>query len=292
MRKCYAVLLLCLSAILFAGCTATPESYVELEKIDAIEGFEVPECTLYDGETGFVYVSNVEAEAGEFWTENGKGFISRLHPDGTIDEIRWIDSSEEFVINGPKGMSILDGELFAADISRVLVFSLEDEEPLRYISVEGAEELNDMTTDGENVYVSDTSVGHILRLDLTGEENHEVIAELEGVNGIVFHEGQMFAVSWDLHEVYEIDLDGIEPPQSFGLEEHFTALDGIDILDDGTFVVSDFPGNSLFAISQDRTTVRTLDELTSPAEFGINRDEGLLYVPQFHEDRVVIYELH
>ena len=92
--------------------------------------------------------------------------------------------------------------------------------------------------------------------------------------------------------VYELDPSGDNPPVAFGLAEHFTNLDGIEVLDDGTFIVSDFKGNKVCSISADRKTVETLAELDSPADIGIDRSRNLLYVPQFMQNKAVIYKLN
>ena len=272
-------------------CAALFAQEASNEPISVVEGFDVPECVLPDPESDFVYVSNIEADGEAYWEDNGKGFISRLNVDGTVETLRWIDSSPEFVINSPKGMCILNNRLYVADNTRILVFALPDGDPIDRIEVPGAEGLNDMATDGQGVYVSDFSVGHILRLDVTGEESHEIVAALESVNGITFHNVLMFAVSWDLHEVYEVVRSGEEPPQAFGLEAHFVNLDGIEVLDDGSFIVSDFPGNRVVQITSDRKTVTTFAALESPADIGIDRGRALLYVPQFLANRVAVFEL-
>ena len=80
-------------------------------------------------------------------------------------------------------------------------------------------------------------------------------------------------------------------PEPFGFAEHFTNLDGIEVLDDGTFLVSDFKGNAIWLISADRQSVRRLIELDSPADIGLDRKRMRLYVPQFMKDRVAVYDL-
>ena len=67
--------------------------------------------------------------------------------------------------------------------------------------------------------------------------------------------------------------------------------DGIEVLDDGSFVVSDFKGNKVSLVSADEKTVRTLIEVESPADIGIDRKGGLLYVPQFKKDKIIVYQL-
>jgi hypothetical protein len=112
-----------------------------------------------------------------------------------------------------------------------------------------------------------------------------------GINGLTFFGNKMFGVSWKLHEVYELDPSGKKAPVAFGLADHFTNLDSIEVLDDGTFVVSDFMGDAVYTISPDRSRVDKLIAVPSPADIGLNRKDGLLYVPQFMKDRLSVYRL-
>lgn len=290
MRK-YGTLTVVLAVCAFVSCAQQRQVQSPLVPVTVLEGFDVPECAVVDPQTGFIYVSNIEATPETYWSDNGKGFISRLGPDGTMDALRWIDSRPEFVLNSPKGMCILDGRLYVADNTRILVFALDSGRPLRALAVDGAERLNDMATDGRHVYVSDTQAGRILRVDTGGQGRHETVAELEGVNGITFDGERMYAVSWDLHEVYEIDRSGQQPPRPFGLAEHFVNLDGIEVLDDGSFIVSDFVGNRVVRISRDRRTVTTLAELQTPADIGLDRANRRLFVPQLTVDKLAVYHL-
>lgn len=266
---------------LSAGCGGTDRAMPA-----AVEGFDTPECALFDPDTAAIYVSNMAGTPDEYWADDGKGFISRLHADGRVDQMKWIESRPESPMHSPKGMCILHGTLYVADNTRVLAFSLADGAPVGVIAVEGAEKLNDMASDGQYVYVSDTSAGRIIRLDLSGTGAHEVVAELAAANGLAFHGKEMYAVSWDLHELYVIDRTGGQPPQPFGLAEHFTHLDGLEVLADGRFVVTDFTGNKVSVVSADRKTVTTVAELENPADCGIDRKNGRLFLPQLTKNRL------
>jgi DNA-binding beta-propeller fold protein YncE len=262
-----------------------------LRHLFSIEGFATPESVVIDPATGLGYVSNMATPPETYWADTGKGFISRLRPDGTLDELRWVESTEAFLIHQPKGMAIHEGMLYVADNSRVLVLSLSDPRPPTALEVSGAQQLNDMATDGKHVYVSDTGTGNILRLDLDGQGRHELIGQIEGINGITLRDGILFAASWTLHEIFEVSLTGAHVPKAFGLDQQFTNLDGIERMPDGSFIVSDFTGNKVAAVSADRQRVKTLYELTTPADIGIDWKRGRLYVPQLESDRVVVLSL-
>lgn len=256
-----------------------------------LEGFSAPEGVVIDPATGMAYVSNMATPPETYWADTGKGFISRLGPDGTLDTLRWIESTDDFVINQPKGMAIHDGILYVADNTRVLLISLAQGRPLPVLEVAGAQRLNDMATDGFYLYVSDTATGKILRLDRSGHGRHLTVAEIEGVNGITLHGGTLYAVSWTQHEIFEIALGGAHSPKAFELGRHFTNLDGIERMPDGSFFVSDFMGNKVARVSSDRQQVETLYELATPADIGIDRERKRLYVPQLQSDRVVVLSL-
>jgi hypothetical protein len=130
--------------------------------------------------------------------------------------------------------------------------------------------------------------GVVYRMDGQGVTRIKAPA---GVNGITFFKGKMFAVSWTQHDVYELDPTGKGDPVPFGLAVHFRTLDGIEVLDDGTFIVSDLTGDRVATISPDRKTVRTLIDLKTPADIGLDVARRLLYVPQFEENCVAVYRL-
>jgi len=251
-------------------------------------GLAVPECVLVDENTGLLYVSNIDAAEGQYWADDGAGFISRLKADLSVEQLRWRDSTRRHPINAPKGMCIVDGVLWVADNRRVHRFPLDGDGVLPPFEVEGAQQLNDMATDDKSPFVSDTATGKVHRLDPAGRK---IIKGPPGVNGITFLGPKMFAVSWDLHEVYELDPTGKEEPRPFGLASHFVNLDGIEVLDDGTFIVSDFTGNKICSISPDRKTVTKLLDVESPADIGLDRRNGILYIPQFMKDKVVMLKL-
>lgn len=157
--------------------------------------------------------------------------------------------------------------------------------------VSGGTKFNDLATQGRFVLISDMGAGEIRRFDpQTGEQ--EVWFAPPSVNGITTNKrGRLYAVSWTEHEIYDfIEPDKLEP-RPFGLADHFTNLDGIEIFDDGSIIVSDFKGNKVSLVSPDRKTVRTLIEIESPADIGLDRERSLLYVPQFKKDRVVVFSL-
>lgn len=255
------------------------------EKLLVVDGFQTPECVLVDARTAAAYVSNVALSAEGPWADDGNGFISLLKPTGKLETLKWRQSSSRAPLHSPKGLCLLKGTLYAADNSRVACFA--ENGGFEQIAPPGAKMLNDLATDGADVYASDTATGKIWRL---GDPSTE-IAVVPSANGLTFFQGKMLAVSWEQHELYEVDPEGHAGAKPLGLAGHFKNLDGIEVLDDGTILVSDYTANKILTISPDRKSVRTLIEVQTPADFGLSRRANLLYVPSFAGNQVIVYKL-
>jgi hypothetical protein len=274
------------------GCVPLSREW-KAKQILTCEGLNTPECVCIDPETGTGYISNIVAPKKgrgdeRYWTHDGTGFITRLSPGGARHQDRWAVSVRNAPLGSLKGMCVLEGVLYGADVDRVARYSVETGQPIGPIAIPGAKRLNDMATDGKFVYVSDTELGKVFRL--RGDDRDEIKAPV-GVNGIAFHKGKLFAVSGPLHEVFELDPEGKAEPQPFGLADQFTALDGIEVLPDGSFLVSDHGNDRVRWIDAGRKMVVTLIRVKTPADIGLDRERMLLFVPSFLDDRVTIYEL-
>ena len=268
------------------GC-AVQEVWVA-RQVAVVSQLKVPECAFVDPTSGGVYVTNMDTTTQQYWADDGVASISVLRPGGSPYAMPWHQSTPEAPLHSPKGACMLDGVLYVADNTRVVGYPvIEDNEPVKLMGPSGRR-LNDMATDGVAVYVSDTLAGVVYRMD--GRDVTRIKAP-KGVNGITFFKGKMFAVSWAQHDVYELDPTGKGDPVPFGLALHFQTLDGIEVLDDGTFIVSDLTGDRVATISPDRKTVRTLIDLKTPADIGLDIRRRLLYVPQFEENCVAVYRL-
>ena len=294
-RQLSKTVLVCVAAgYLLWGCAeregdqAGPAG-LRVEKVKVIDGLDLPECVVIDPNDEAMYISNVVTASEAYWVDDSNGFISLAAADGEIEQLRWIESTSDVSIHDPKGMCILDGKLYFSDNSMLKYRALKDGSRVEIIEVPGAGKLNDLATDGRCVWASDSETGKVFCIEPDGTIRR--IKGPAGINGITWHKDTLYAVSWDLHEVYELDPDGEAEPSPFGLSEHFTALDGIEVLDDGTFIVSDYMGNKLCAIEADRKTVHTLMELESPADIGLDRNRMLLYVPEMLADRVTVLKL-
>lgn len=257
-----------------------------LPLILAIQGMMVPEAVYYDAKTGHAYVSNI---VGEGWAKDNDGFITRLAPDGSVETLKWRTRTADGPLSAPKGMCVLDGHLYCADIDLIHRFSLKTDSS-ESIPIPGARRLNDLATDGKAVFASDTALGALFRLDKDTRKTTR-LPGVPSINGITCHNSKMYGVSWDLHEIYELDPSGEADPAPFGLAENFTNLDGIEVLPNGIVIVSDFKGNKVSLVSPDHVHALTLLEVKTPADIAVDLKGHRLFVPEFQGGQVSIYSL-
>lgn len=287
-----AVMLGFIAALGLAGGAAGADEWrLGEEPLVVLDGLQTPESVCPDPETGMAYVSNVSTQTGGFWEEDREGFISRLKADGSPDKLRWRDKAGRDRLNAPKGSCILEGMLYVADITRVCRIPLGAEGEAARFEIPGAEKLNDAATDGTDVYVSDSAVGRVTKLDLSGGGKHVTIPGPEGANGLAFHGEKLYCAAWAAHDVYELDPQGKGLPRPLGLAQHFRGLDGLVALADGSLIVADFPGGKVCLIAPDRRTVTTLVQVQSPADIGFDPQTSRLFIPLFQVNRVLIYKL-
>ena len=283
--------LLFVMAITIIVSGTTLQAGWKAKQIGEVSGLSVPESVLYDEARDLVFISNIEAKKGEFWFDDGKGFISLLTPDFKMKSLRLVNSEPGKIINSPKGMAAVNNHIYFTDNRRLMRASINNPAMVEQVVNTTFAGINDMVAYDGLIWVSDGAAGVVFGIDpLKGIE--VVVKAPKGVNGITFYRGTLFAVSWGLHDVFELDSTGVKPPKPFNLASHFTNLDGIEVMDDGTFIVSDFKGHKVCTITPDRKTVETIIEQNSAADIGYNRAKNILFVPSFLNNRAVAYQLY
>ena len=204
--------------------------------------------------------------------------------------LHWLGSGPGAVLNDPKGLAVFGGHLYICDNKRLLRAPVDLSGPLEEVTL-GAEAVPaDPLAFGDHLYVGCGGKEKVIyKIHRSGSVSK--IKGVESINGLTQHEGRLYCVTWATHEIYEIDPDGKEDPVPFGLAGRFVNLDGIDVLGDGTFVISDFKAERIYTIAPDRTTMKVLAEVESPADIIVDHRRGLLYVPSYFGGKATIYRL-
>lgn len=260
-------------------------------------GFATPESVLYDPVDDVYFVSNIN---GAPLDVDDNGFISRVNPDGTVTELKWIDgASEEVNLSAPKGMAILGDELYVADINVVRVFNRTNGEPVRSIDITGASFLNGVASNGEDtVFVTDsgldanfedTGTDGIYKVMGDSYETVVLSTELNNPNGVTVHtDGQQLMVAaFGGNGVYHVNADGTFS-QTATLPEG--SLDGIVWeTNDESMLVSSWDAEAIYRVNHDSGESSVLfSDLPAPADIGLDTERNRLLVPLFNDNAVVV----
>jgi DNA-binding beta-propeller fold protein YncE len=265
-----------------AAAVAEPGKWVA-RSTGAMAGFIAPQAVTVDPATGAAYISSAGAAAGQ-------GFISRASAKGLLEDLRWRESTAQVPLAGPGGMAILNSSLYVADGAGVVRLPIVALAPAaKIVEVPAAKRLTGAATGTGVVFITDAEAGTVSRISSSGE-----IRSLKGPPGagaVAFLKGKLFCVSTSRHDVYELDPSGVRQAVPFGLASHFKDLSGVEVLDDGTLIVSDSGAGQVYTIDPDRRTVRPLLNADSPGGLALDRPRGILYVPEVKAGRVAMYKI-
>lgn len=261
------------------AATATSTTAPSLQKVwETDTVLTTVESTLYDQNGSVIYTSNIE---GHHSKKDKKGSISRMTPDGKISQLKWVTG-----LNAPKGMALLNGKLYVADIDELVEIDVAGAKISKRYPVPGATFLNDAATDGKKVYFSDSQTGKVHVLD-NGKVS--TIAEgMEGINGLALDQkGELFILDGKGLRNYNP-----ENKNSRFVNEVVTGGDGLVIIDDSTYIASRWQGEIyLVKNGKEHLLLDTKADSSNTADIDYIRDQQLVLVPTFLKNRVVAYKL-
>lgn len=260
-------------------------------------GFATPESVLHEPAADVYLVSNINGSPLE---KDGNGFISRLSPDGEVLALKWIDGAAEGVtLNAPKGMAVEGSTLYVADIDCIRMFDVGSGAPTGELCPEGATFLNDVAafSEGGGVLFTDSgldatftptgadAVYHMMgdravpavRDPAFGAPNGVAVGG-PGVYVVTFMSGQVFQVTG---ENERSEVAAVEGGQ----------FDGIEFLEDGRALISDWGASCVHVLDTDGTLGCAFGDLEAPADIGVDRARNRLLVPLFNADEVRIIPL-
>ncbi|HUO85326.1 MAG TPA: hypothetical protein VM534_09450, partial [Thermoanaerobaculia bacterium] len=227
------------------------------------------------------------------------GFISRINAEDHQIETRWIDgAADNVMLSAPKGMALVGAELWVTDIDVVRRFDRQTGEPRGEIPVPGSTFLNDLATASESsAYVTDSGMtageggfepagtDAVYRVDRNGEiETLASGADLRGPNGVAADDRGVWVVTFGANELYRL-ADGARADVT---ELPAGSLDGLVILEDGSFLVSSWDANAVYRGKPGETFRVVVPGVNSPADLGHDPTRDLILVPLFMENAVLL----
>ena len=238
-----------------------------LEQVWVTAGFSAPEGVASEGD--ILYISNV---AGEAEAKDGEGWISRVSLDGEMIDERWVEG-----LNAPKGLGVRDGKLFVSDHDAYHVIDIATATIENTYPVEGAGFLNDITIWRGDVYLSDSGTARIFQIDVNGYKEWLADDRLGGVNGLTPDGGRLLIATMGSGSLFETQGDGALTEIATGMEN----ADGIALLDDGSYVVSSWPGQ-IWHVSATGDTTELENTMDDPIlQNDLTRVGDLIIVPNW-----------
>jgi hypothetical protein len=258
-------------------------------------GFKTPESVVYDARSDLYLVSNVD---GSPLDVDDLAFISRLHPDGSVEALRWIDATApEVELNAPKGMALAGEVLYVADIKVLRKFERTTGKPLGAIELPGATFANDVCVDrAGNVYVSDSGIAAdftpsgsdaIYRVSPSGEVSliaHDV--SLGRPNGLAEGSEGLWVATFGSGELYSISESG---QRSAAQKPPKGSLDGV-VEWKGRLFVASWEASAVYEREGD-TFVERVSNIPAPSDIGLDDKRARLLIPLFYDNTVVVYPL-
>ena len=237
-----------------------------------------PESVLADPKNNMLYVSLID---GGPWDVDGKGGIGRMTNMGTNYDSIWITG-----LNAPKGLGVYHGKMYAADISEVVVVDIAKGKLIGKIPIEGASGLNDITVSEKGiVFVSDSKTGRIWKLE--NEKPTLYLENVTGANGLMSVKDDLFFAKGPAF------MKADSKKQITQIADVGQAIDGIEPIGNGDFIVTSWPGYIFYVYANGKTELLldTHEEKKNTADIGYDPVKKIVYVPTFFDRRVVAYQL-
>jgi sugar lactone lactonase YvrE len=258
-----------------------------------VKGLEQPESVVQDPTTGALYVSNI---AGAIMQKDGNGFIAKLKPDGTMIARQWVKG-----LNAPTGLALHERSLYVADVDELVEINVASGEIVKRYPANGALFLNDVAAGGDGtIYASDTPTNTIWRLKDESFEPWLANDTLNGPNGLIVQDGKLIVAAFgklpsegqrqELGGLYAIDIEK-QSISKLGSSESIGNLDGLQALQPGAYLVTDWAAGGLYRVEVKGKTERVLKLGKGSADFLYLPETKTAIVPIMLNNSLVAYRL-
>jgi len=283
--------------------TPPPPPAPAATKVVTVEGFLTPESVLHDTVQDIYFVSNIN---GSPTAKDNNGFISRVKPDGAVENLKFIEGGRTGItLNAPKGLALAGDTLWVADIDAVRAFNAKTGAPIDSVSLSklGAVFLNDVVVVPTGaLYVTDTGirfddVGNVLhpgpdrvfrigpdravtvavRGDTLGRPNG-IALDAAGKRFVIVEFGGRSVLAWK---------PGDKAPSV--IAKGPGGFDGVEIVG-GRILVSSWSDSTVSSYETGQE-VKLITGVPSPADIGYDAKRNRVLIPIFTGNRVEIWQL-
>jgi hypothetical protein len=258
------------------------------------DGFVAPEAVRYDPDQDVYFVGNWgRGPASE--TDNN-GYISRMKPDGQIENLKFIaGGTNRVVLHAPRGMYIVGDTLWVADADAVRGFNRRTGDKVANYDFSGFDRgfLNDVAADATGtVYVTDTGKNKLYKVQGQGGPTVVVADSVLGApNGITWDaaNNRFIIVPYGGYKGIRAWVPGTTTLTDAGMSTG-AKYDGVEVLSGGRVLVASQADTSLhlFSGTSGHAIIHTLGP---PADIAVDTKRNRVAVPVVAMNHVEIYEL-
>ena len=282
-----------LVALALSLCALTAAHAGAPKKLWELKGLDAPESVVFDPTSNALYVSNI---GGKIWQKDSNGFISKVSPDGKMIERNWLTG-----LDSPTGLALDGGKLYVADTDQLVEIDIASKSIAKRYPAPGAKWLNDVASDGKGtIYASDSATNTIWRLKdgkleawLTDDAlNSPNGLHVEGDTLIVAPFGAMAEAGKEakLANLLAVSLsDKSIKPLGVGLA--FGNLDGVEPVEPGVYLVTDWVSGPLYRVDAQGNVVRLLDLHQGTADLTFLPDTKTILIPMMLDNALIAYKL-
>jgi outer membrane protein assembly factor BamB len=258
------------------------------------KGLAQPESAYFEPTTQTIYVSNVQGNPTD---KDGKGYISKLSPDGKMLAEKWVEG-----LNAPKGLRSFNKTLFVADIDTLVAIDLTTGKVLKRIEIPGAQLLNDIGVDSDGkIYISDTFGSKVYVVEDGKSSVWLNETQVTHPNGLLVHDQELVVASWgegmdtktwgtkQPGKLVAYDLKSKEKTEI--TKQPLGNLDGLENDGSGGYYVSDHVAGIVYHISADGAADAILGGFKGAADLGLIDGKSVLLLPRMGEDKLTAYDL-
>ena len=274
-------------------------------RVLAVAGFSTPESVRHDSTQDIYFVSNIN---GSPTAKDNNGFISRMRPDGAIENLKFIEGGRAGVtLHAPKGLAVLGDTLWVADIDAIRAFNARTGAPLDSVKLDslGAVFLNDVAIAPTGaIYITDTGirfddVGNVLhpgpdRIFRVGPDRKVTVAArgdtLGRPNGITLDvAGRRFIVVSFGGKAVMAWKPGDKAPSVIARGPG--QFDGVEVVGQGARILVSSWADSTVSSYETGQEVKVITGVPGPADIGFDAKRNRVLIPIFQGNRVEVWQL-
>ena len=280
-----------LTALSLVGFAA--EAAAEPQKLWELTGFKTPESVLPDDSGQALFVSNAN---GGVLTKDGNGYLSKISPDGKMITAEWVKG-----LNAPKGLGLVGGTLYVADIDELVAVDIAKGEITKRYPAKDAVFLNDVAVDKSGrVFVSDTGTNTIWVLENGNFSVWLKDPKLKSPNGLLVDGDKLIVAGFGTlpddkqsgtpANLVQVSLAD-KKIRNLGDATPVGYLDGLAPLGGGAYVVTDWFQGVLYRIHASGKFEQLIDFDQGSADLTYIPATKTAIIPLMLENKIVAYKL-